>query len=75
MSRLVVMAFRAEDMSFDELKTIVDPLCCRWTDLVSTPELPRGSFDMLTFPITELTDGDSNPTVHSPARHRQSTRI
>ena len=58
------MAVRAEDMTYEELKRVVDPLCCRWADAITTPELPLGSFDLLTFPMTELNEADGNPTVH-----------
>ena len=51
-------------MTYEELKRVVDPLCCRWADAITTPELPLGSFDLLTFPMTELNEADGNPTVH-----------
>ena len=57
------MAIEAENLSFDNLKEIVDGLTCRNVSPVVTAELPRGSFDLACFPKDDL-DMCENPVVH-----------
>lgn len=57
------MALEAENLSFENLKEIVDPMICRPISPVATAELPRGSFDILSFPTEDL-NVNENPMVH-----------
>ena len=57
------MAIEAENLSFDNLKEIVDGLTCRNVSPVVTAELPRGSFDLACFPKDDL-DMCENPVVN-----------
>lgn len=57
------MAMQAENMSYDHLKEIVDGLSYRAIPPLVMPEVPPGSFDLASFPMTEL-EQDGNPGVH-----------
>ena len=57
------MAVEAENLTFDDLKQITEGLSMRQTSPMVTPDLPRGSFDWLSFPREDL-DTSANPTVH-----------
>ena len=54
---------QAEIKSYDNLKEIVDGLSCRSVSPLVLPEVPPGSFDLASFPISEL-DVEGNPGVH-----------
>ena len=60
---VVVMAIQAENMSYDTLKDIVDGLSCRAIPPLAMPEIPPGSFDLASFPMSAL-DVEGNPGVH-----------
>jgi len=57
------MAIEAENLSFDNLKEIVDGLTCRNVSPVVTAEQPRGSFDLACFSKDDLNMCE-NPVVH-----------
>ena len=54
---------QAEDMTFEHLKEVVDGLICRPCDAVTTAEQPLGTFNIITFPMEEISSTD-NPLVH-----------
>ena len=57
------MAIQAEDMSYEDLKGVVEGLCCRGIDPFTSVALSEGSFSLVTFPMSELEAAD-NPAVH-----------
>ena len=58
------MAIQAENMTFKDLKGITEGLSLRSTPPTVTPDLPRGSFDWLSFPLDDF-EMSANPTVHA----------
>ena len=57
------MAMQAENMDYDKLKELVDSLSCRSISPLVLPEVPLGSFTLMTFPMTKV-EGTENPGVH-----------
>ena len=60
---IALMAMQAENMDYDKFKEIVDSLACRSISPLVLPEVPLGSFTLMTFPMTEV-EGTENPGVH-----------
>ena len=50
-------------MTFEKLKEVVDGLICLPCDAVTTAEQPLGTFNIVTFPMEEISSTD-NPLVH-----------
>ena len=57
------MALQAENMSYEQLKEIVDGLTCRSISPLVLPQVPPGPFDLTCFPMTLMENVD-NPGVH-----------
>ena len=57
------MAMQAENMDYGKLKELVDSLSCRSISPLVLPEVPLGSFTLMTFPMTQV-EGTENPGVH-----------
>lgn len=53
----------AENMTYEDLKDITEGLILRTITPIASPELPRGSFDWLSFPFGDFDVSDS-PMVH-----------
>lgn len=58
------MAMQAENMSYENLKEIVDGLTCRAIAPLVMPEVPPGSFDLASFPVAALEGENPSPSVH-----------
>ena len=59
------MALEAENMTYDDLKEVVEGLTCRPIHAVYTPEQPRRIFNITTLPMRDLSAND-NPVAHCP---------
>ena len=59
------MALVGEDLSYDDLKDIVEGLTCRNTAPNITPELPRGTFDLASFPKDDVDTSSAFLRYHS----------
>ena len=59
------MALVGEDLSYDDLKDIVEGLTCRNTAPNITPELPRGTFDLASFPEDDVDTSSAFLRYHS----------
>lgn len=57
------MALEAENMSFDDLKNVTEGLVLRSITPTASPQLPKGSFDWLSFPFEDL-NATAQPLVH-----------
>ena len=53
----------AEDLSFDDLLRIVDPMICRTLAQCIALDLPVGMFTPVNLPLQDISGGD-NPTIH-----------
>ena len=56
------MAVNAENLTFNDLKQITEGLSMRQTSHMVTPDLPRGSFDWLSFPLPAPLSTSSVPS-------------
>lgn len=48
------MALQTENMSYEELKEVVDGLACRSISQLVVPQVPPGPFDLTCFPMTTM---------------------
>lgn len=57
------MAVAGEDLSYEDLKEIVEGLTCRMIPPNVTPELPHGLSDLASLPKDDL-ESSNKPLVH-----------
>ena len=57
------MAIQAQDLTFDDLVKVVEPLVCKALTSPTVISLPAGIFDPVTLPLQEMSASD-NPSVH-----------
>lgn len=53
------MALQTENMSYEELKEVVDGLACRSISQLVVPQVPPGPFDLTCFPMTTMEKVDN----------------
>ena len=58
-----IMAIQAQDLTYDDLVKVVEPLVCKALTSPVVNSLPAGIFDPVTLPLKEMSASD-NPSVH-----------
>lgn len=53
------MALQTENMSYEELKEVVDGLTCRSISQLVVPQVPPRPFDLTCFPMTTMEKVDN----------------